>query len=245
MRIWLATILLLCTCFATAETVKLTDFRVWTAPERTRLVFDLSKTIQHKIFSLPSPNRLVIDLQKTHLKKKVPTVGRNEQLIKKIRHGVRKNHGLRVVLDLSQKVKVQSFLLKPNKQYGHRLVVDIRPTTKVKPVKVVAKTGTIKRSKDIIVAIDAGHGGEDPGAIGKKGTQEKKVTLAIAKKLKQLIDRERGMKAVLVREGDYFIELRERMSIARQKSADLFISIHADAFRKSSVHGSSVYILSQ
>jgi len=243
MRCWL---LILC-CLATtvsAKSVRVNDLRVWTAPERTRLVFDLSGAVDHTIFTLPNPNRVVIDLKKARLKHKIRRVKSNESFIQGIRSGVQQQRNLRIVLDLKKKARVRSFLLKPNKKYGHRLVVDIRERTS-QAVKITQKRTKITQLRDVVIAIDAGHGGEDPGALGKRGTKEKDVVLAIAKKLKVLIDRSRGMQAVLVRSGDYYVKLRDRMSVARKHSADLFISIHADAFRQSTVHGSSVFVLSE
>ena len=135
---------------------------------------------------------------------------------------------------------------KPNAQYGYRLVIDLsgaRAQRVDKPPQVAkhAPSG----ARDLIIAIDAGHGGEDPGAIGKNGTREKDVVLAIARELSAKITAEPGMKAVLTRGGDYFVPLVERMRRARAQQADLFVSIHADSIRDRSIDGSSVYILSE
>ena len=147
------------------------------------------------------------------------------------------------------------FQLQPNKHYGHRLVIDVFDTeAKEKPKQIAKKKikkesqKTVKPSgklRDVIIAIDAGHGGEDPGAIGPSGVYEKDVVLKIAKSLANVINKERGMRAVLIREGDYYVELRNRIKKARDHKADLFISIHADAFTDSTVRGSSVYVLSK
>jgi N-acetylmuramoyl-L-alanine amidase len=150
------------------------------------------------------------------------------------------------VLDLSGNVKPKSFLLKPHKSYGHRLVIDLQK----KALQKTAKTRTspvLKKNqqRDLVIAIDAGHGGEDPGAIGHRGTREKDVVMAIARKLERLISRQRGMRAVMVRDSDYYIGLRKRVEIARKHKADMFISIHADAFHNKSAKGASVYALSQ
>jgi N-acetylmuramoyl-L-alanine amidase len=222
------------------------DVRVWTSPDKTRVVFDLSQAVDHHIFSLPNPNRLVIDLNNTLLKQKLPAIAVGESFIQKIRHGVRKKHHLRVVLDLKQKGRVRSFFLKPNKKnYRHRLVVDIFSHKQAEKVTKKAKQPATQPLRDVVIAIDPGHGGEDPGASGQFKTKEKDVVLAIAKKLKKLIDRQYGMKAVLIRKGDYYIGLRRRMNLAREVQADLFVSIHADAFHNNSVRGSSVYVLSE
>jgi len=131
----------------------------------------------------------------------------------------------------------QSIEEKPVKE-SQKAVTRKTATSPVEPTKVA------KRDKDIVVAVDAGHGGDDPGAHGQNGTEEKKITLAIARKLADLINQQPGMKAVLVRKGDYYVDLRKRMQIARAAKADLFISIHADAFQNSTVKGASVFTLS-
>ncbi|MDY0067563.1 MAG: N-acetylmuramoyl-L-alanine amidase, partial [Steroidobacteraceae bacterium] len=157
------------------------------------------------------------------------------------------------VIDLSAPARPRSFTVAPSGSYGHRLVVDLVPdrgATRAAGPAAPAGPPTVVKSvrdvhgRDIVVAIDAGHGGVDPGSIGKRGAREKDVTLAIARRLKQRIDREPGMRAVLTREHDEFVELRERMVRARKRQADMFVSIHADAFHDRSVRGSSVYVLS-
>ena len=174
-----------------------------------------------------------------------------------------------MVLDLKQPVKFKSFLLEPNDQYGHRLVVDVEarnpdragntgttsdvPGTSGKADGPAAPVPAVARSlpsagdggRDLIIAIDAGHGGEDPGAIGPRGTREKDVVLSIAGRLKKAVDAEPGMKGVLIRSGDYYVPLRKRMALARKHKADFFVSIHADAFRDQRARGSSVYVLSR
>ena len=144
---------------------------------------------------------------------------------------------------MSRPIRAKSFIAAPNDQYGYRLVIDFGSTASAEaPVKAEHAR---PEARDLIIAIDAGHGGEDPGAIGKNGTREKDVVLAIARALAQRVDTEPGMKAVLTRDGDYFVPLRDRMRRARAQQADLFVSIHADSIRDRSVDGSSVYILSQ
>ncbi len=147
-------------------------------------------------------------------------------------------------MDLSKAVKPRSFELKPNEQYGHRLVVDLFNENKEATVKTVNAPKQQNKRTDIVIAIDAGHGGEDPGAIGPGGVREKDVVLAIAKELKRLIDKEKGFKAELIRGGDYYISLRKRTNKARAKNADLFVSIHADAFKDARAKGASVWVLS-
>ena len=220
--------------------------RMWPAPDNTRLVFDLNAPVEHSLFSLSNPNRIVIDLKNTKVRGTLPSATYNSSRIKGLRYAKRGNSGLRVVLDLKNAVKPKSFVLKPHGSYGHRLVVDIFDAEKSK--KVIVKRPvykTKKTARDLIIAIDAGHGGEDPGAIGQRGTREKDVVLKIAKELEKLIKRERGMKPLMVRTGDYYIGLKQRVKKAQIAQADLFISIHADAFKNGKARGTSVFILSE
>ena len=220
--------------------------RMWPAPDNTRLVFDLSAPAEHSLFTLRNPNRLVIDLKNTKVSGALPSATYNESRIKGLRYAKRGDNGLRVVLDLKNAVKPKSFVLKPYGAFGHRLVVDLFDAEKTK--KVVVKRPvykTRKHARDLIIAIDAGHGGEDPGAIGQRGTREKDVVLKIAKELEKLVKRERGMKPLMIRKGDYYIGLKQRVKKAQVAQADLFISIHADAFKNGKARGTSVFILSE
>ncbi|HHI77277.1 MAG TPA: AMIN domain-containing protein [Gammaproteobacteria bacterium] len=235
-------LLLLMPCLALAAQVR--GVRLWTAPDHTRLVFDIDRPLQHKVFSLSDPDRLVIDLPKAAPGPKLKTAGISDRHVKGIRYARRKDGTLRLVLDLKQAVRPKSFLLKPNAGYGHRLVVDLYEKTAARP-RVAKSERDIQQWRDVVVAIDAGHGGEDPGARGRvHRTREKDVTLQIARRLKREIDARPGMRAVLTRKGDYYVGLRKRMRLARRYKADLFISIHADAFRDPRVRGSSIYVLS-
>ena len=165
--------------------------------------------------------------------------------IKSVRYGQPDKDTLRVVFDLSEAAELKSFLLDPTAQYSHRLVIDLYSKSNRQSSALVKHVADINiPNRDVVIAIDAGHGGEDPGAIGKKRTREKDVVLQIARRLKKSIDAEPGMKAVLTRDGDYYIPLRVRYEKARKARADLFVSIHADAFTKRSVQGSSVFVLS-
>ena len=220
--------------------------RVWPAPDNTRLVFDLSGPIEHRLFTLRKPNRIVIDLEDTSAPSALPTATSDQPRIKELRYAKRGSKGLRVVLDLKNTVKPKSFVLKPYGNFGHRLVVDLVDTTTNK--RVVKKTFAYKKkasTRDLIIAIDAGHGGEDPGAIGQRGTREKDVVLRIAKELEKLVKREPGMKPLMIRDGDYYVGLKNRVKIAEKENADLFISIHADAFENGKARGTSVFILSE
>jgi N-acetylmuramoyl-L-alanine amidase len=222
--------------------------RVWPAAEKARVVFDLSGPVQHKVFTLTNPHRVVIDLADTRLAQALPESGFNSELLRGLR-GAHKNNGiLRVVLDLKDSARPKSFLLKPYKNYGHRLVIDLTRTESEKPQQNPAKTvaaASLEKPREVIIAIDPGHGGEDPGAIGPQGTKEKDVVLAIAQELARLVEREPGMRPVMIRNGDYYVGLRDRITEARQRKADLFISIHANAFTVAKAHGASVYILSE
>ena len=229
--------------------VNVENIRTWPAPDHTRVVLDLDHPTEYALFVLGGPDRVVVDLRDTRLVKRVPRANPADRLLAGIRAAPRKRTGLRVVLDLKQPVRPKSFLLKPNQKYGHRLVIDLHvkasdPDTAAvrKPARRDDSPGTLR---DAVVAIDAGHGGEDPGAVTRSKVQEKDVVLAIARELARRVGRVRGMKAVLIRDGDYYVGLRRRMEIARRHDADLFVSIHADAFRDSRVSGSSVYILSR
>lgn len=230
-----------------AANLSINGLRLWAAPDHTRLVFDTSGPADHSLFSLSNPDRLVIDIKNSRLSAKVPAAGKNDRYIRRLRSGTRNGKDLRVVLDLKQAVRPKSFILKPNAKYGHRLVIDLygaKGDAGGKP----AVTKTVLDSnglRDIVIAIDAGHGGEDVGASGPRGHYEKKVSLAIARKLEALIRAEPGMRPVMTRKGDYYVRLRKRMEIARRHKADLFISIHADAFHDPRVKGASVYTLSR
>ena len=221
--------------------------RMWPAPDNTRLVFDLNAPVEHSLFTLENPNRIVIDLKDTKVTGALPSATYNESRIKGLRYAKRGDTGLRVVLDLNNSVKPKSFVLKPHGTFGHRLVVDLFDAKKAKK-KVVVKRPvykTQKHARDLVIAIDAGHGGEDPGATGQRGTREKDVVLRIAKELEKLVKRERGMKPVMIRTGDYYIGLKQRVKKAQVAQADLFISIHADAFKNGKARGTSVFILSE
>jgi N-acetylmuramoyl-L-alanine amidase len=216
--------------------------RLWAGPDSTRIVLDLSGSAQHSLVVLGNPERVVLDVPGARLgpgARAPAAIG----AIKQVRMAQRPSGELRIVFDLSHAVRAKSFLAEPNHQYGYRLVIDLGgASASDTPVKVEHARPD---ARDLIIAIDAGHGGEDPGAIGKNGTREKDVVLAIARALAQRVNSEPGMRATLTRDGDYFVPLRDRMRRARAQQADLFVSIHADAIRDRSVDGSSVYILSQ
>jgi N-acetylmuramoyl-L-alanine amidase len=216
--------------------------RLWRAPDKTRLVLDLSSTVEHNIFSLQNPNRLVVDLSDSRIKTTFEGLELRNTPIAGIRAAVRNKTDVRVVLDLSGTVSPKSFTLPANEQYSNRLVIDLFDNKRVisRTLDEVVK----KKDRRIIVAIDAGHGGEDPGALGPRRVREKVVVLQLAKKIKKLFDGNPNFQGELVRSGDYYLAHRKRTQIARDKQADFFISIHADAFTDPSAHGASVYALS-
>lgn len=216
--------------------------RVWPAPENTRIVFDLKSKPDYKYFSLRKPNRLVIDFSNTKNNATLTNLANHDPRIKLFRtSSTKSNANIRLVLELTKSYQLTVFPLAPAGQYGNRLVIDLEDENKVTKVASKPKISL----GDIIIGIDAGHGGEDPGSIGAKGTHEKRVTLAIAKKLQTLINKEKGMKAVMIRSGDYYVDLNRRTSLARQKHVDFLVSIHADAFRTSGPNGASVWVVTK
>lgn len=236
--------------FAFCETAMAADIknvRLWRAPDHTRLVFDLTGPVTHEIFPLPNPDRLVLDIPAAKMKASVSALELQGTPLKAIRSGVRNGKDLRVVLDLNARVQPRSFELAPNEQYGHRLVVDLHQQQQMKPTSIEETLAAkqVDTRRDIVIAIDAGHGGEDPGAIGPRGVREKNVVIGIAKELSRLLSKEKGFRPLMIRTGDYYVPLRERTSKARLAQADLFVSIHADAFKTPQPRGASVWTLSQ
>lgn len=292
----LVTLIALMSCLPQAyAAVDISAARIWPAQDYTRLTLESKKPFRHNMFSIKNPERLVIDIEDVEMSKELnelsKLVGADDPYIKSVRVGRFKPGVVRLVLDLKSEVNPQLFDLKPVKDYGHRMVLDVYPAHPADPMmalldqqkpeaastpaaaelvaetpvsapkvaivetpQIAAKAASDKirkpaapemRARTLIVAIDAGHGGEDPGAVGNKGSKEKNVTLAIARRVKALMDDMPNMRGVLIRDGDYFIPLGGRVAKARKAHADLFISIHADAFVKSSARGSSVFALSE
>ena len=242
-RIFTAVLFLLCSLPLSAAEVS--GFRVWADPVKTRAVLDLDKKTAYKLFTLQNPHRVVVDLEGSSIDIPMELDEEHAGLITGVRYGQPENNTLRVVFDLSESAELKSFLLEPTAQYSHRLVIDLFAKSSRQSSSLVKHMTDInKPNREVVIAIDAGHGGEDPGAIGQNRTREKDVVLQIARELKKSIDAQPGMQAVLTRDGDYYIPLRERYEKARKARADLFVSIHADAFTKRSVRGSSVFVLS-
>ena len=238
--------------------------RVWPSPEYSRITIELADAPVYKHFQLKDPERLVLDLEHVAPEALADLSGKitaQDRYVSAVRIARNRPNVTRVVVELKTEVRPQVFTLKPMGDYAHRLVVDLYPAnaqsieqqveaaiaraegSKTERRRAEGERNTVVRL--ITVAIDAGHGGEDPGAIGARGTREKDVTLAIARRLKDQIDRLDNMRAVLIRDGDYFLPLHERVQRARRHQADLFVSIHADAFLKPTARGSSVFALSE
>jgi N-acetylmuramoyl-L-alanine amidase len=223
--------------------VEVHDVRLWRAPDHTRIVFDLTGPAEHKLIVLENPGRIVIDVENTSIKAGVTDLELAGTPVRLVRTGIRDGDDLRVVLELGAVVNPRSFFLKANDKAGDRLVLDLYDKSPQKTA-VVTKSAKHTDKRDIIIAIDAGHGGEDPGAIGPNRQREKDVVLAIAKELNALLKADKGFNPTMIRTGDYYVSLRGRRDLARKRQADLFVSIHADAFKRKEAHGASVYALS-
>jgi len=217
--------------------------------DTTRLVFDMDGETEYSLFRLQSPDRLVVDLANTRALDDLEISPDSQAAIKSVRHAARNGGDLRVVFDLRKPVEPRSFQLMPARGAPHRLVLDLASTGSAASPADNGRAENRGREpeelREVVVAIDPGHGGHDPGAIGPGGTREKDVVLEISRRLAERVDNERGMKAVLIRTGDYFLPLRERIERAREADADVFMSIHADAIANPNVQGSSVYMLSE
>ncbi len=228
-----------------ASRTALTGIRIsQSADDHTRVVFDLTGEFEHRLFTLADPNRVVVDLEHTRQSQAIDISRETTSLMNGVRSANKDNGRLRVVLDVNGKVRPRSFELKPDGKSGHRLVIDLHATNlDPTPIKTSQQERN-RQKKQYVIALDPGHGGRDPGAIGKKGTREKDIVLSVARKMKTLINRTPGYKAILTRDGDRFLSLRNRVKKARLAEADIFISLHADSFKSPNVKGASVYALS-
>lgn len=243
----LLTMFLLASAAQATANAQLKEVRMWRSPDNTRIVFDLDKSVEHKIFVLENPHRVVVDIPQTVMRANPTSVNWSGSPVQSMRTGEHGKNNLRIVFDLAHGVQPKSFFLKKNETYGDRLVLDLQdPASKKASAATTTRSvsASEKERRDLIIAIDAGHGGEDPGAIGPGRVFEKHVVLAISKELERLLKNTQGYKPVLIRSGDYFVSLGGRRELARKAQADLFISIHADAFTKPSANGSSVFALS-
>jgi N-acetylmuramoyl-L-alanine amidase len=255
---------------AWAQGARIASARVWPAHEYTRVIFESPAPLAWQVLTLKDPDRVVLDLDGVEVGPELVQLAQrihpDDPHLAAIRYGRKSATTLRVVLDVKPGLVPQAFALKPVAEFGHRLVVDLIPIAppdplmalldadKAKPETAVAEvpkadgTTAPKRrdaARRIVIAIDPGHGGEDPGAIGPKGTYEKHVTLAISRRLRGAIDATPNLRAVLTRDDDYFVPLATRVQKARRAQADLFVSIHADAFNEPRAKGSSVFALSE
>lgn len=250
---------------AVGAQAQISDLRVWHAPDHSRVVFDISGPVQYQLSTLSAPDRVVIDVSNARVASAIAADMGKSVILRNVRHAPRDQAGSRFVFDLRGVVATKSFLLAPNQQYGHRLVVDFFPMASAPatnpavtaasktaaPVTVSSSRAAAPSSNSVatrrkfLVVVDPGHGGDDPGATGKGGIREKDVVLQISRRLAAAINREPQMEAVLTRDGDYFLPLAKRMSIARKKQADFFISVHANAYSVPSVRGAAVYSISQ
>lgn len=225
------------------------EVRMWRAPDHTRLVFDLSAEVSYNLFTLDNPHRVVIDIQDSAFLANFSGLDFTSSPIERIRSGARNDNDLRVVLDLSNQIEPSSFTLQPNSEHGNRLVVDLydleTEAVNTSPVVNPINPVSTNSKREIVIAISAGHGGEDPGSIGYDGRiKEKNVTLAISRYLRDYLDSMPGYTSVMIREGDYYVELQRRPQIAREGRADLFVAVHADWFRTSRANGVTIYALS-
>jgi N-acetylmuramoyl-L-alanine amidase len=224
--------------------VEVHDVRLWRAPDHTRIVFDLTGPAEHKLIVLSHPNRIVIDVSDAKFVADFADLELKNTPIAKLRFGVREGTGLRLVLEMAKVVTPRSFDLKANDRAGDRLVLDLYDKAGQEKKSGATKSVSQTLKRDIVIAIDAGHGGEDPGASGPGGLREKNVVLSIAKELQVLFKADIGYSPQMIRTGDYYISLKGRRDLARDAQADLFVSIHADAFKRKEARGASVYALS-
>ncbi|MGB5827591.1 MAG: N-acetylmuramoyl-L-alanine amidase [Pseudomonas mandelii] len=241
--------MLACAAFALPFGVSATQIRnarLWRSDDKLRLVFDLSGPVQYKTFSLSTPERLIVDLRGASLSGDFSQLALGNTVIRSIRSGRFGQGDTRIVLDLSGPVQLNSFLLPPQDGQGDRLVLDLKPSAPLNIVEATqARVDKAHPRRDVIVVVDPGHGGKDPGAVGAKGEREKDVVLSIAQLLAKRLKREKGFDVKLVRNDDFFVPLRKRVEIARKHNADIFISVHADAAPRLTASGASVYCLSE
>jgi N-acetylmuramoyl-L-alanine amidase len=255
---WLVVVLLVffsVISVARPSQVKLTALRVSSVGKNTRLIFSLKGPFKYHRFTLSKPNRLIVDFNNVSSSLAVKQIKLGHSAIKAIRTGIQSKNKLRVVFELKKSLNPKSYTLRPRGKLGYRLVVDLLPAKeKHKFIEKLSKRKVTQKKKapikedelrDIVVVIDPGHGGKDPGATGSRGTHEKNVVLAISKDLYSLLQKQNGIKAKLTRRGDYFVPLRGRLRLARKGSTDLFIAIHADAYKDRYARGASVFALSQ
>lgn len=204
----------------------------------------MSGPAEHSLLELNNPRRLVVDVADMRLATTLDDLALEGSPVRRVRSGVRNGDDLRLVLDLDAAVRPRSFALRATDRAADRLVIDLYDADSNEPAPVARKRAANDDRRDIIVAVDAGHGGEDPGALGPGRLREKNVVLEIARELHRLFEDEPGFAPTLIRSGDYYVSLKGRRDIARKRQADMFVSVHADAFRDKRARGASVYALS-
>ncbi|MCH1920808.1 N-acetylmuramoyl-L-alanine amidase [Shewanella sp. A3A] len=241
--------LALLSCISTSALAAntLNSVRIWAAPDSTRVVFDLGSKPDYQSFTLTNPERLVIDLDQTVPSSKLALdkLDNNSALVKRVRFSQPPKKGtLRLVVDLKQTAQANLFSLPPTGPYGDRLVLDFEQGSGGQSSVKQDLNRNQSAERDVIIAVDAGHGGDDPGSIGPSGTYEKGIALAIATKLADKLNAVDGITAIMIRKGDYFVDLNHRSELARKAKADLLVSVHADAFTSPQPRGASVWVLS-
>ncbi len=225
-----------------AAPARVEAIRVAEYDARTRVVIELDQNRSHRLLVLDHQPRVVVDISSSTLHASLPERGRG--IVRRMRHARHQDGELRMVFDLRASATASSVAIAASRPgEGHRIVVDIFSGSG--DDEAPAEASGTEAARDVLIAIDPGHGGKDPGAIGRNGLYEKTVVLGISRRLGRLIEREPGMRALLTRDGDYYLKLRRRYELARQRNADLFVSVHADAVRDRRVQGSSVYVLSE
>jgi N-acetylmuramoyl-L-alanine amidase len=272
-KIFLVFIFLVFSVPGYAQQIRVGSARYAAEGGRAKIIFEVTSSPKHRVFVLDNPSRLVIDVKNAQADQGLGQPSASHPLFAHVRAAAKNDSDLRIVIDLKQAITAKSHKLATNNSDSQHLVIDLlnknsgnsvdkakKTTEKLaysKSISLDVQTETttktsnskskhaVNKKQRFVIAIDAGHGGDDPGARGPNGTHEKQVTLAIAKKLEALINAQPGMKAKMVRKGDYYVGLRERIKIARLAKADLFISIHADAFQNAEVKGASVFTLSR
>ncbi len=269
-----ATLLLTLLTHGVANAAQFVAVRVWPAPDYTRITLEHEVKLKATQFLIKDPNRLVVDIEgvdlDAQLKSLIAKIESNDPYIARVRVGQNRPGVVRLVFDLKEEIRPQVFTLEPVGEYRHRLILDLYPVNVPDPIaELLQKKYTpelheeqakdarengksaasdqknLQLTRMVTIAIDPGHGGEDPGAVGKGGSYEKNVVLSIGRRLKAKLEQLPNVRVMLTRDGDYFVPLHVRVQKARKVQADLFISIHADAFIEPTARGSSVFALSE
>ena len=268
-----ATLLVSLLTHGVARSAQFIAVRVWPAPDYTRITLENNTKLKATHFLIKDPHRLVVDIDgvdlDAQLKSLIAKIDSNDPYIAQVRIAQNRPGVVRLVFDLKDEIHPQVFTLEPVGEYQHRLIFDLYPATAHDPIaellqkKITPAPSEEKKKSNtenkvareeevptnltrmVTIAIDPGHGGEDPGAVGKGGSYEKNVVLSIARRLKAKLEQIPNVRVMLTRDGDYFVPLQVRVQKARKVQADLFVSIHADAFVEPTARGSSVFALSE